>query len=112
MIIELIKYGCMYGTVYDLPSFIESYISFDIYFVQVSEIYGAVQNILEYIESCILFKNTTKNIQTVFKNTYLKYVVTLYTNANTYINFLPHTNEILNIFNMMTRDIKTFTFKE
>ena len=60
---------------------------------------GVVIYIPQYIESCVLFEKASKNISLVYNNTNYEYVVTLYTDTNTYINFLAHTTTINNIFN-------------
>ena len=67
--------------------------------VEDGEIYGVVIYIPQYIESCVLFDKTSKNIRLVYNNTNYKHVVTLYTDTNTYINFLAHTTTIESIFN-------------
>ena len=65
--------------------------------IEENKVHGVDMEIPEYIESYILFENTTKNISDVYNDTNSKYVVTLYTNTNTYMNFLaPHTfNDIM-----------------
>ena len=65
--------------------------------IEEKKVYGVDMEIPEYIESYILFENTQKKISDVYNDTNSKYVVTLYTNTNTYMNFLePHTfNDIM-----------------
>ena len=60
---------------------------------------GGVIYIPQYIESCVLFEKASKKISLVYNNTNYEYVVTLYTDTNTYINFLAQTTTIDNIFN-------------
>ena len=63
------------------------------------KLYGVVMEIPEYVESYILFENTKKSFSNVYNKTDSKYVVTLYTDADTYINFLTQHTSILNICN-------------
>ena len=65
--------------------------------IEENKVHGVDMEIPEYIESYILFENTRKMISDVYNDTNSKYVVTLYTNTNTYMNFLaPHTfNDIM-----------------
>ena len=67
--------------------------------VEDGENYGVVIYIPQYIESCVLFDKASKNIRLVYNNTNYEYVVTLYSDTNTYINFLAHTTTIESIFN-------------
>ena len=65
--------------------------------IEDDKVHGVDMEIPEYIESYILFENTRKMFSDVYNDTNSKYVVTLYTNTNTYMNFLaPHTfNDIM-----------------